>query len=60
MFEVPIGNTKCVEEMKFHIDALMLKYCQITSNTFCFSSLASAFDSINQTKAANSISMRIE
>ena len=29
-------------------------------NSFCFSSLASAFESINQTKAENAISNRIE
>ena len=51
---------KNVEEMKFHIDALMLKYFQITSNSSFQSSLASAFESINQIKADNAISKRIE
>ena len=27
-FQVPTGNTKCVESFKFKIDALILKYCQ--------------------------------
>ena len=60
MFEVPIGNKKCVEKMNFCSKAPMLKYRQNSSNSCCFSSLASAFDSINQTKSATSISMRIE
>ena len=60
MFVVPINNAKNVEEMKFHIDAPMLKYCQSTSNSCCFSSLESEFDSINQIKDANAISKRIE
>ena len=28
LFQVPIGNSKCVETFKFHNDAPMLKYCQ--------------------------------
>ena len=51
---------KNVEEMKFHIDALMLKYFQITSNSSFQSSLASAFDSINKIKACSAISKIIE
>ena len=39
MFVVPVGNAKNVEEMKFQIDAPMLKYIQNTSNSCCFSSL---------------------
>ena len=38
----------------------MLKYRQNSLNSCFFSSLASAFDSINQTKAANAIPKRIE
>ena len=38
----------------------MLKYCQNSSNSCCFSSLVSAFESINQTKSYNDIPMRIE
>ena len=45
-FQVPIGNSKCVENFKFHNDAPMLKYCQNLLNRFCFSGLASAFYSI--------------
>ena len=46
--------------MKFQIDFTMLKYCQNKLNSCCFSSLASAFYSINQIKYANAISKRIE
>ena len=60
MFEVPIGNKKCVEEKKFHSKSPMLKYCQNSLNSCCFGSLASSFDSINQTKANIAISIRIE
>ena len=60
MFVVPIGNSKNVEEIKFHIDAPMIKYCQNTSNSCCFSSLVLAFGSINKIKAINAISERIE
>ena len=60
MFEVPIVNDKNVEEMKFRIDSPMLKYHQNASNSCCVSSLESSFDSINQIKATNSISKRIE
>ena len=59
-FQVPIGNAKCVESFKFQNDAPILKYCQNSLNSCCFSSLASAFVSINHNKAANSISLRIE
>ena len=38
-FQVPIGNSKCVGNSKFHNDAPMLKYCQKSLNIFCFSSL---------------------
>ena len=47
-FEVPIGNSKCVEKFKFHSDAPMLKYCQKLLNSCFFSSLVSAFDSIKK------------
>ena len=39
--QVPIGNAKCVESFKFRIDAPILKYCQKSLNSCCFSSLAS-------------------
>ena len=34
MFEFSIGYDKNVEEIKFNIDAPMLKYCQNTSDSF--------------------------
>ena len=40
MFVVTIVNAKNVEEMKFHINAPMLKYSQNSYNIYCFSSLA--------------------
>ena len=49
-----------MESFKFQNDAPILKYCQKSLNRFCFSSLASAFVSINNNKAANDISLRIE
>ena len=58
-FKVPIGKAKCVESFKFQNDAPILKYCQKSLNSFCFSSLASDFASINHNKAANAIPFRI-
>ena len=55
MFVVPIRNAKNVEEMKFHVDAPMIKYCQSTLNIYCFSSLMSDLNSINQIKDNNAI-----
>ena len=49
-----------METFKFHNDAPILKYCQKSLNSCCFSSLASAFVSIKQIKAANAISLHIE
>ena len=60
MFVVTIVNTKNVEEMRFHIYDPMLKYCQNTPKSCCFSSLEQAFESINKIKLANDISKRIE
>ena len=60
IFQVPIGNAKCVESFKLQIVAPILKYCQKSLNRCRLSSLASAFSSINQKNAVNSISMRIE
>ena len=51
----PIGNSKCVENFKFYNDAPMLKYCHKSLNSCCLISLAQAFDSIEQTKAANAV-----
>ena len=60
MFVVSIRNAKNVQKIKFHSDAPMLKYYQSTSKICCFSGLAPYFDIINQIKAANKISKRIE
>ena len=49
-----------MESFKFQNDAPILKYCQRSLNRYCFSSLASAFSSINHNKADNAISLRIE
>ena len=49
-----------MQNFKFHSDLPMLKYCQKSLNSCCFSGLASTFDSIKQTKAENDISLRIE
>ena len=46
ILQVPIGISKCVEIFKFHNDDPMLKYCQKSSNSRFFSSLASAFAGI--------------
>ena len=59
-FQVPIGNEKCVESFNFQIDAPILKYCHKSLNSCCFSSLASAFASINHNNAANAVSLRIK
>ena len=39
IFQVPIGNSKCVEFFKIHGDAQMLKYCQKLLNGCFFSGL---------------------
>ena len=49
-----------MESFKFQNDAPILKYCQKTLNSCCFSSLASSFANINPFNAVNAISMRIE
>ena len=46
--------------MFFHKDAPILIYRQKSLNSCCFSSLASAFASINQSKVADAISLRIK
>ena len=47
-------------KIKFHSKAPMLKFCQESFNSCCFSILASSFDSIIQTKTANYILMCTE
>ena len=59
-FQVPIGNAKVVKSFVFHKDAPILRYRQKSLNSCCFSSLASAFASINHFKAADAISIRIK
>ena len=59
-FQVPIRNSKCVETFKFHNDAPILKYCQKSLNSCCFSTLESDFVSIKKIKATNAISLRIK
>ena len=49
-----------MESSKSKNDAPILKYCQKSLNRCCSSSLASAFSSINNNKADNAISLRIE
>ena len=51
LFEVPIGNAKFVESSKFQNDSPILKYCQKSLNSCCFSLLASAFVCLILTKA---------
>ena len=60
IFKIPIGNSKFVDNFKFHNDAPMLKYRQKFLNIYCFSSLASAFSSMKKIKAFNVISLSIE
>ena len=63
MLSVLLGTgyfNKCVESFKFQNDSPILKYCQQSLNSCCFSSLASAFDSINYIKDINAIPLRIE
>ena len=59
-FQVPIGNAKVVKSFVFHKDAPILSYRKKSLNSCCFSSLASAFASINHFKAAAAISLRIK
>ena len=58
-FQVPIGNSKFMENFKFHNDAPILKYCQKSLDICCFSGLASDFISIKQIKAEIFISLRL-
>ena len=60
IFQVTIGNAKCVESFKFQNDAPILKYCMKSLNICCFSSLALQCACISHNKAFNDISLRIE
>ena len=55
-----VGNWIFDSNYEFQNDAPILKYCQKSLNSCCFSSLASAFASINNNNAANAISLRIK
>ena len=55
LFEVPIGNTKITEKIEFHPKAPVLKYHQESSNSFCLTSLASAFHTIGEKKSESSL-----
>ena len=59
-FQVPIGNVKCVESFKFQNGAPILKYCQKSLKSCCFSNLVSEFTSINHNKAENDILLLID
>ena len=48
------------EELVFHPEAPVLKYHQNSSNSCCLSSLASAFHSIGEYRAATALENRIE
>ena len=60
MFQVPIGNSKCVDTFKFHNDARIIKYCQKSFNICCLSSLESSFSITEETKADNDTSLCTE
>ena len=59
-FQVTIVNLNFVESFKFHNDAPIVKYFHNSLNSCCFSSLVSAFASINHNKDANAIPLSIE
>ena len=59
-FQVPIGNKKSVELLKFHNDDPILKYCHKSLKSCCLSGLSSDFASIYQNKAEDAIPLRIE
>ena len=60
IFQVPIGNSKCLEIFNFHNDAPMLNYCQKSLNRCFFISLASSLAIIEKPKADTAISFHIE
>ena len=57
---VATDKNKNEAKFKFQNDAPILKYCQKSLNSCCFSSLASSFAIINHNKAANDISLLIK
>ena len=60
LFAVPICQSKTTEEIQFHPAAPVLKYHQKSSNSCCFSSLASAFHGIGDNMAVTALVNRIE
>ena len=50
IFGLPIGNAKIARNLQFHLAAPVMKYHQKTSNSCCLSSLASAFNCINDNR----------
>ena len=47
IFGVPIGNAKITRKLQFHPAAPLINYHQKTYNSCCLSSLASAFNCVN-------------
>ena len=60
IFGVPIGNEKITINVQFHLAAPLMKYRQKATNSFCLSSLASAFRCINDNRAVLALVNRIE
>ena len=60
LFVVPIGNAKITERIVIHPESPVLKYHQKLPNSFCLSSLASAFHSIDEDRDATSLADNIE
>ena len=60
IFGVPIGNTKITRKVQFHPAAPVIKHHKKTSNSCCFSSLASAFHCISDNRAVPALVNSIE
>ena len=60
IFGVPIGKAKITIKVQFHLAAPEMKYRQKTTNSFCFSSLSSAFHCINDNRAVLALLNSIE
>ena len=60
IFGVPIGNARITKKVHFHPEASLIQYHQKTSNSFCLSSLSSAFQCIGDNRAVSSLVKRIE
>ena len=55
IFGVPIGNAKITRKSQFHPAAPVIKYHQNSSNGCCFSSLASAFNYIDDNRDVSAL-----